>query len=237
MDSAAQVKKLGTILGVWAHPDDEVFTCGGILAIAAQNGQRVMCLTFTKGEAGVQDAQRWPPERLAEIRTKELAAAYKELGDVESRLQDFADGGLANVDLTKGEALVENCINDCEPDTIMTFGPEGMTGHPDHKTVSEWATSVGKRRGVSVYHAVITPESYAANQSADQKFDMFFNIEMPPIVDPDLCDICISLDENVLQKKCRALKAMPSQTERLVETMGDEALHDMEKIESFVLVK
>ncbi len=37
------IKKLGTILSVWAHPDDETFTCGGILATAVKNGQQVVC--------------------------------------------------------------------------------------------------------------------------------------------------------------------------------------------------
>lgn len=234
MDAASRVKQLGTILGVWAHPDDEVFTCGGILALAAQNGQRVMCMTATRGEAGVQDPDRWPPEHLGEIRTKELEAAYEELGVTEHCWFDFADGGVKDVEELEGLKAVEQCIEQCRPDTILTFGPDGMTGHPDHQTVSAWATKLGRDHDIAVYHAIITPETYEANREADEKFDMFFNIDRPPIVAAKDCDLCITLDKTTLTKKCQALKVMPSQTERLITEMGDEKLCDMQRVEAFV---
>ncbi|MGH3589327.1 MAG: PIG-L deacetylase family protein, partial [Pseudonocardia sp.] len=43
---------LGTILGVWAHPDDETYLCGGLMARAARSGDRVVCVTATRGEQG-----------------------------------------------------------------------------------------------------------------------------------------------------------------------------------------
>lgn len=232
-----QIKKLGTILGVWAHPDDEVFCCGGIMAMAAANGQRVMCMTATRGEAGVQDPDRWPPDRLGEIRTKELEAAYKELGITEHYWLNFEDGRLKNVEEAEGMKAVAQCIEHGQPDTILTFGPNGLTGHPDHQTVSAWATKVGFDNDIAVYHAVITPQSYEANREVDEKFNMFFNIKRPPIVESTECDLCITLDEATLSKKCQALKAMPSQTERMFVEMGDEKLYETQRIESFVLAR
>ncbi|MDZ7785910.1 MAG: PIG-L family deacetylase [Candidatus Saccharibacteria bacterium] len=237
MNDARHIKSLGTILGVWAHPDDEVFSCGGIMALAAENGQRVMCMTASRGEAGVQDESRWPAEKLGAIRTKELEAAYECLGAIEHVWFDYSDGKVGDVSLAEGEKVVTRRIEACHPDTILTFGPEGMTGHPDHRAVSAWATRVGKERGIAVYHAVLTPETYDADREADEQFDIFFNIERPPIVQRGDCDLYIDLSDKTLQKKCAALKAMPSQTESLIKAMGEEKVCDMNRIESFVRAK
>jgi LmbE family N-acetylglucosaminyl deacetylase len=65
------IRELGTILSVWAHPDDEAYLCGGIMAMATAAGSRVVCVTATRGELGVTDAERWPPDRLPAIREAE----------------------------------------------------------------------------------------------------------------------------------------------------------------------
>lgn len=61
----SDIKKLGTILGIWAHPDDESWASAGIMITAAANGQRTACVTATKGEAGETDEKRWPKKSLA----------------------------------------------------------------------------------------------------------------------------------------------------------------------------
>lgn len=64
---------LGTILGVWAHPDDETYLCGGLMARAAAAGDRVVCITATRGENGSPDEDRWPSgAALAAVRTCEM---------------------------------------------------------------------------------------------------------------------------------------------------------------------
>ncbi len=63
------VTELGTIMGIWAHPDDEIFSMAGIFALASQAGQNTVCVTATRGEQGVQDESRWPRADLASIRT------------------------------------------------------------------------------------------------------------------------------------------------------------------------
>ena len=59
------ITDLGTVLGVWAHPDDEAYLSGGLMAMARDAGSRVVCVTATRGELGTPDPQAWPPERLA----------------------------------------------------------------------------------------------------------------------------------------------------------------------------
>jgi hypothetical protein len=65
----------GTLLGVWAHPDDEVYLSGGLMRLLVEAGHRVVCATATRGEAGTDDPLRWPPELLAAQRERELAAS------------------------------------------------------------------------------------------------------------------------------------------------------------------
>src|SRR5436309_2480711 len=74
------VHRLGTIVGVWAHPDDEVYLSGGLMAAAAAAGRRVVVLTATRGEHGTDDPGRWPPARLAARRTQEIEASLAALG-------------------------------------------------------------------------------------------------------------------------------------------------------------
>jgi LmbE family N-acetylglucosaminyl deacetylase len=91
------VELTGTMLGVWAHPDDEAFLTGGLMAEAVRNGRRVVLLTATKGELGIQDPDRWPPEKLPEIREAELKASLAFLGVKEHHWLGYPDGGCPQV--------------------------------------------------------------------------------------------------------------------------------------------
>lgn len=86
------VAGLGTVLGVWAHPDDEMYLSAGIMAAAAEAGNRVVVVTATRGEQGTDDPTRWPPARLAELRTREMAASLAVLdgGRATSNISSWA---------------------------------------------------------------------------------------------------------------------------------------------------
>ena len=105
------MRSLGTVLGVWAHPDDETYLCGGIMAAAVAAGSRVVCVTATRGELGSTDPVRWPPgEALARVRTEELENALRHLGVTEHHWLDYPDGARADVDslqsdVRSGDAL------------------------------------------------------------------------------------------------------------------------------------
>ena len=62
------VRALGTIVGVWAHPDDEAYLSAGLMAAAVDAGNHVLCITATRGELGTSDPSAWPPDRLAPVR-------------------------------------------------------------------------------------------------------------------------------------------------------------------------
>lgn len=228
------MKDLGTILSVWAHPDDESYSCAGIMAQAVQNGQRVICVTATKGEQGVQDPKRWPPERLADIRAQEMKQALSVLGITEHFWMGYQDGDCQNVPIEEAVRALRGYIERYQPDTILTFGPEGFTGHDDHRTVSAWVTSATAGTNSQVYHAVQLRECYEEMKRADEVFDIFFNIDQPPLVKEDECDLVLRLPEPLLEQKYRCLCAMPSQTEAMFNRFGRDQICKMICCEAFV---
>ncbi|TDE92653.1 PIG-L family deacetylase [Occultella glacieicola] len=86
---------LGTILGIWAHPDDEVFLSAGLVAAARDAGRRVVVVTATLGKHGTTDATQWAPDRLGRVRGLELAASLAAVGVTEHRQLGHPDGSLA----------------------------------------------------------------------------------------------------------------------------------------------
>jgi LmbE family N-acetylglucosaminyl deacetylase len=81
------VAALGTVLGVWAHPDDELYLSGGVLAAAVSAGRRVVVVTATRGEHGTDDPGRWSPARLAAERSREITASLSALDPVRRRIE------------------------------------------------------------------------------------------------------------------------------------------------------
>lgn len=238
--STTDVKQLGTILGVWAHPDDETFTCGALLAAAVENGQTVICLTATRGEAGVQDEQRWPAAQLGDIRARELEAAMKVLGVKHHYILSYQDGCCWEADFDEAIGCICEYVERYKPDTILTFGPEGMTGHPDHQTVCTWAKGAcaQAKSEAKIYHAVITPDHYEQYlKPIDQKFKLFYNIVKPPIVEVGDCAICFEPSDVQRDKKYRALQAMPSQFEKLLQTVDKDLICNALTPEAFVRVE
>ncbi|HET9110845.1 MAG TPA: PIG-L family deacetylase [Ktedonobacterales bacterium] len=128
-------------LGVFAHPDDEVFCAGGTLAQWAEAGVETMIVSATRGEAGqIQDTHRATRHTLGTVREQELRMACAELGVGRVECLDYCDGGLAEVD---SEGLADDVaarIRDFQPDLVVTFGPDGGSGHPDHIAISRATT-------------------------------------------------------------------------------------------------
>ena len=129
---------LGTTVLVWAHPDDETYLSGGAAAALVGQGQRVVAVTATRGEAGGPDTT--PAARLetARIRTAELDRALTLLGVADHVWLDYEDGRCAEADAEPAVRRLVGLFDDVRPDTVVTFGPDGFTGHPDHRTVSRW---------------------------------------------------------------------------------------------------
>ncbi len=230
------LRALGTILGIWAHPDDETFSMGGIMAAATKNGQNVACITATRGEAGVQDELRWPAEKLAVIREQELINAYSVLGVSNHHWLGYGDGACDRVDTNNAVRQIAKLIHQYQPNSIFTFGPDGMTGHPDHITVSIW-TGLAKALSGSeavIYHAIHTRKQYEHMLNADKELNIFFNIKVPRVCESNDCAIHFELSDELYNLKIEALRCMPSQTEALLSKFGDDLRHSVD-VEAFVV--
>jgi LmbE family N-acetylglucosaminyl deacetylase len=153
------IRELWTILSIWAHPDDEAYLCGGIMAMARAADSRVVCATATRGELGVTDPARWPPAQLPAIREAELAACLRILGVTEHRWLGYPDGSCADVDLDSAADQIAKVIHEIAPDTILTFAPDGQTGHPDHIAVHHWTVEAVRRTGIGTLHVVANTPS------------------------------------------------------------------------------
>lgn len=134
------------ILGVFAHPDDEVFCAGGTFAGLAARGASVSLLVGTRGEAGeIRDAGVATRQTLAAVREAELRQAAARLGIEDVRLLEHRDGTLAQLDREVLASEVEAEIRRLRPHVVVTFGADGGYGHPDHQTIGQVTTEVVTR--------------------------------------------------------------------------------------------
>src|SRR4051794_14415416 len=173
--------RLGTVLGIWAHPDDETFLSAGLMAAAREAGNRVVCVTATLGEHGTDDPIRWPPQRLAAVRLHELRASLAALDVTEHHLLGLTDGSLATQPAEAITGQLARIITAVEPDTIVTFGPEGMTGHEDHQTVSACSTAAHAAAAPAsrLLYATITEEFVRAWEPCREQFNIFLTEGLP----------------------------------------------------------
>lgn len=215
----------GTILGVWGHPDDETYLCGGLMARAARAGDRVVCITATRGELGSPDETRWPNGPvLAAVRTAEMESALGILGVGEHHWLDYPDGGCADVDDDEAVRRIAAVMADVRPDTVLTFGPEGMTGHPDHQAACRWATRAFAEvapPGAVLAYATNTPEWLAEFREPLDRFNVFMGSE-PPCTPRSELLIAERLEGELLETKLRAISSMTSQVEPLIAGLGEE---------------
>jgi LmbE family N-acetylglucosaminyl deacetylase len=232
MDAGA----LGTILGLWAHPDDETYLSAGLMAAAVRAGSRVFCVTATKGEEGSWDEKRWPTPKMGEIREGELMRCFEILGVTEHEWLDVYDGKANTVSLEDGVAKVLPFFDRVQPDTVLTFGPEGMTGHEDHKAVSRWATEAFRRAGkpgASLYYATQTKAFAERWVEYLNRFNVF-GPGTPPVTPDDEIAIKFEIPADLLELKVKAVMAHESQVEGMTKVFGDDWVRQSQQGEYFV---
>ena len=228
--------RLGTVLSVWAHPDDETYLAGGVMASCAAAGQRVVCVSATAGEHGTADPVAWPPERLGRLRRWETAAAMAVLGVTEHRFLGFEDGSLATIDTSVGVAAIADLIDEIHPDTILTFGPDGMTFHTDHVTIGAWTTKAWDSAGRPgrLLYATTTHEHIAAYSTFYEEWGIYMTEERPlgyPAADLAVHHI---MGGDLLDQKLAALAAMASQTAVAIATLDPDVWQATNREECFV---
>lgn len=223
----------GPLLGVWAHPDDEAYLSAGLMLRARRAGRDVVVVTATAGEAGTDDPQTWPPERLGPLRRRELHTSLATLGVHDLIHWDLPDGGCASLD---GVARIEKVIASIQPDIIVTFGPDGMTGHSDHRTISKWTTEAWRRSDTAgeLWYATITDDFHREWEQLHDELGLFAEQPSPPRAHAaDLVEEVVLTPEE-LDLKFQALRAHASQSAALIDAIGEDTYRQWWSRESFV---
>jgi len=164
--TAVAQQQTRTLVAVFAHPDDETFV-GPVLARYAREGAKVYLAIATKGEKGTNDRARIPSgDRLAKIRREEATCACKQLGIEPPIFFELSDGELGAMTNPLGRNVqsvadkLQDLIAKLHPQVIVTWGPEGGYGHPDHRLVSDAVTQVvqSAKSDVKLLYAGMSPE-------------------------------------------------------------------------------
>jgi LmbE family N-acetylglucosaminyl deacetylase len=159
---------------ILAHPDDESLGTGGALAKYGRDGVETYLITATRGERGRfgESGESPGPEIVGRTRETELLAAAKELGLREVKLLNYEDGALDRADRSEALETIVGHLRRVRPQVVITFGPEGAYGHPDHIAICQLTTAAvvraaDKEFAVSKLYYIAWPEKkWAAYQAA-----------------------------------------------------------------------
>jgi LmbE family N-acetylglucosaminyl deacetylase len=194
------------LLAFFAHPDDETFAAGGLIAFAARHGARVEVISATRGEHGADRGKAASPGSLGATRAHELGVACRLLGAEDPRFLGLADGA---VDPNGAAAALAPLLAETAPDLIVTFGADGAYGHRDHLACTDAVTRLTPL--APVLHAVFPRGVFAPLCRALGRFDI---VSLSPDrigVDREAVDLILPLDDALQQQKRQALGAHLSQ--------------------------
>ncbi len=155
--AAETAKPAKVMLAALAHPDDET-VCAGTLARAAAAGWDVHVLYATSGDAGQDVSGRnLKGAALGREREREGTRSLAALGVKRPPVfLGFGDGQVTQAAPQVNERFAKELAR-LKPDVILTFGPDGFTGHADHITVGKATDDVAQRvcPSAAVYHAAL----------------------------------------------------------------------------------
>lgn len=138
-----------TLAAVVAHPDDDAYGISSVVALHADDfGFRFVLVHATDGEGGsIAEGSGATRDTLGAVRREEDRQAWMALGRIPDRHEWFGypDGGLADANLDELTARIADIFAEERPDVVLTFGPDGITGHPDHIAISRATTDAFHR--------------------------------------------------------------------------------------------
>ncbi|MFC1626778.1 PIG-L deacetylase family protein [Patescibacteria group bacterium] len=179
------------LLLIFAHPDDESFTCGGTIAKYYKNGWKIDLLVATRGEAGQTGSYgKISIDKIADIRQAEQQKAAKILGISTVTFFDYPDGNLSNVNPGELEAVLYNEMLEMSPDIVITFEPRGISNHPDHMKISRATTNTYYRYAKDLLY----PKKRGSRDPDGYKEAFKQNIPISEVKDtiPKLYQVCTS---------------------------------------------
>ena len=168
-----------TLLALFAHPDDEAFGTGGMIARYAAAGVCVTLVCTTRGEVGeIAEGTGATRETLGEVREGELRCAAETMGISELIFLGYRDSGMvdtpenadprAYINAPAEEVIprLVGIIRLVQPQVVVTFEPNGGYGHPDHIAIH--------RHTVAAFHAAADPSRYPDQGPAWQAERLFY---------------------------------------------------------------
>jgi LmbE family N-acetylglucosaminyl deacetylase len=224
------------LLGIWAHPDDEAYLSAGLMGRVTDVGGHVTVLTMTGGEKGTSDPGDYDQPHFAARRERELRASSAELGVHDVRLAGYRDDECDLIDRELAISTIAATITDVEPDLIVTFGPDGITGHRDHRIVSRWVTEAWRRvGGAELLYATMGEDFVSRNAKLHDRIGLFAgrSADEPAACPTDLIALSCELGDAELDRKRRALARHATQTRPLAELMGELTYRTWWRTESF----
>lgn len=151
-----ELPRLGHLLTVVAHPDDESFGLGALVSAFVDGGTSVSLLCFTHGEATTLGGGAGDPR---DVRADELACAAQALGVGDVKLLSYPDGALSAVPSGELAGQVKRAASGAG--AVLVFDTDGITGHPDHRAATRAALAAAADLDLPVLAWAI-PRSVAA---------------------------------------------------------------------------
>lgn len=200
------------ILGITAHPDDEVGAFGGTMLLYHSRGVKTYVICLTPGQAATNRGEAQSDEELADLRRAEFKASCKILQVTEAQILDYPDGALNSADFYAVVGDLTRRVRRIRPHLILTMGPEGaITGHPDHSMASIFATMAFHWAACKDRYTEQLQEGLQPHQAQKLYYSTapFVLPDRPP-VSPPPCTATIDI-EPFLENKIKAFQAHTTQ--------------------------
>ncbi|MBV8477670.1 MAG: PIG-L family deacetylase [Acidobacteria bacterium] len=222
--------KMLRLLCVTAHPDDEAAAFGGALLLYGSRGVKTYVTCLTAGEAGSRGPTAKSRNELAELRRAEFARACAILRVSHAQVLGYPDGELYHVPASGPVADLAYRIRSIRPQVLLTFAPDGSTGHADHSMASVFATFAFHWAArddwfVEQLNAGLSP--YGVQKLYYLTSEFAFPGRRPLSLAPTTATLDI---RDFLEDKIRAFQAHLTQASPIVETVirqqrGTETYH------------
>lgn len=186
--SQLNAQKNKKILLVFAHPDDET-AIGQVIAKLSKTNKLIL-LTATDGRYGVREHAGIPAgDSLAAVRKKEIQCSCSKLGIDSNIWLGYHDGmGLITSvkesfrQMRELREKVKAAIDSINPNLIITFGPDGDSGHPDHRVIGDMVTEAilaeGWAERFPLYYLAWTKEQSKSYGGLGYVSDKYQNVKI-----------------------------------------------------------
>ena len=221
------------LLGITAHPDDEVGAFGGTLLLYHSRNVETFVICLTPGQAASNRGAAQSDAELAELRRAEFRESCNILQVTEAQILDYPDGGLDQTDFLTVVGDLVHRIRKIKPHLVLTLGPEGaITGHIDHSMASIYATmafhwaSRQDRYPEQLQHGV-TPHAAQKLYYATAAFTLPDRPPAPPPPWTASIDIAPFLERKILASRAHATQAplMKRFKKAMMKYGGTELFH------------